>query len=63
MKLLVTLESISLVHGDVLVDKLVYLFIHVVGQLSSDESSVTEDNENQKNQEPYDTKNYPQDYM
>lgn len=55
MKLLITFKSVSLIHGDVLVDELIDLLVHVVTDLSAHDSSVTENDENQKNQEPDNT--------
>ena len=39
---MVALEPISLVHGDVLVDELIDLFVHVVRELSPNHPSVAE---------------------
>ena len=46
MKFLIALESIGFVHGNILIYQLVYLLVHIVWNLSSDASSVTEQDEN-----------------
>jgi hypothetical protein len=59
MKFLISLKSIGLVHGDVLINELVHLFVHIVGKLSPDTSSVAEKNENQQDKKSHNAQNYP----
>lgn len=63
MKLLIAFKSVCLVHGDVLIDKFINLFVHVVTDLSAYDSSVTENYEYQKYQESYDSQNNPHSDM
>ena len=60
---MISLELVSLVHSDILVDQLVHLLVHVIGQPSSYQSPVTKYYENQQDEEPYYTQDDPHYYM
>ena len=63
MKLLIAFKSVCLIHCDVLINKFIDLFVHVVADLSAHDSSVTENYEYQKYQESDNSQNNPHSNM
>lgn len=58
-KLLITSKLISLIHCNILIHQLIDLFIHIISNLSSYNSSITEEDKQQQYQEPSNTQYTP----